>query len=93
MRRMEAAALRRASASRSPATGAMGKTDQTPPGDTGNPIGEPIGKPGAEDGDADRAFDLWLRRGLHQLYDTVTKEPVPDALLRLIEDDRAARKK
>lgn len=34
------------------------------------------------------AFDIWLRRGLHQLYDDVAKEPVPDELLKLIEDDR-----
>ncbi|MBX9700442.1 MAG: hypothetical protein K2X74_13465 [Acetobacteraceae bacterium] len=40
-----------------------------------------------EDG-VDRAFDLWLERGLHQLYDQVAKEPLPEELLRLIEDDR-----
>ena len=34
-------------------------------------------------------FDLWLQRGLHQLYDDVAKEPVPDDLLRLIEEDRS----
>jgi hypothetical protein len=34
------------------------------------------------------AFDLWLQRGLHQLYDEVANEPIPDALLRLIEEDR-----
>jgi hypothetical protein len=36
------------------------------------------------------AFDLWLRRGLHQLFDDVANEPLPEELLRLIEDDRAA---
>jgi hypothetical protein len=36
----------------------------------------------------DSAFDLWLQRGLHQLYDEVANEPIPDALLRLIEEDR-----
>jgi hypothetical protein len=36
------------------------------------------------------AFDLWLRRGLHQLFDDIANEPVPEELLRLIEDDRAA---
>ncbi len=36
----------------------------------------------------DEAFDKWLKKGLHQLYDTVTREPVPDDLLRLIEEDR-----
>ncbi|MCB4822296.1 hypothetical protein LHA35_11185 [Roseicella sp. GB24] len=60
----------------------MGKADQKRPG-------EPA-KAGAEqEGEAvDNAFDLWLRRGLHQLYDTVAKEPIPDALLRMIEEDR-----
>ena len=40
------------------------------------------GKPGGEP-----AFDLWLRRGLHQLYDDVAQEPIPEALLRLIQED------
>lgn len=34
------------------------------------------------------AFDIWLQRGLHQLYDDVAKEPIPDELLKLIEEDR-----
>ena len=34
------------------------------------------------------AFDLWLQRGLHQLYDDVANEPLPEDLLRLIEEDR-----
>jgi hypothetical protein len=34
------------------------------------------------------AFDLWLQRGLHELYDEVAREPVPDELLKLIEEDR-----
>ncbi len=33
----------------------------------------------------DSAFDLWLTRGLHQLFDDVASEPVPDELIRLIE--------
>lgn len=36
----------------------------------------------------DAAFDIWLNRGLHQLFDDVAKEPVPEELLRLIEEDR-----
>ena len=36
----------------------------------------------------DAAFDLWLQRGLHQLFDDVAQEPIPDELLRLIEEDR-----
>ncbi len=33
-------------------------------------------------------FDLWLQRGLHQMFDDVAKEPIPEDLLKLIEDDR-----
>ena len=33
-------------------------------------------------------FDLWLKRGLHEIYDDVANEPIPDELLRLIEEDR-----
>ena len=33
------------------------------------------------------AFDQWLNRGLHQLFDNVAKEPIPEDLLKLIEND------
>jgi len=36
----------------------------------------------------DVAFDVWLQRGLHQLYDDVAREPVPDELLKLIQENR-----
>ncbi len=48
-------------------------------------------KPNAAAEQADtkaKPFDLWLQRGLHQLYDDVANEPIPDELLRLIEEDR-----
>lgn len=35
------------------------------------------------------AFDLWLNRGLHELYDSIAQEPVPEELIRLIEEDRS----
>ena len=38
--------------------------------------------------DKENPFDLWLKRGLHQLFDDVANEPIPDELLRLIEEDR-----
>ncbi|CUW46731.1 hypothetical protein IFJ82_11835 [Novacetimonas hansenii] len=41
---------------------------------------------------SDDAFELWLKRGLHQLFDDVANEPVPDELLRLIENDRERKK-
>jgi hypothetical protein len=52
-------------------------------------------KPGTEqeDKEVDQAFDVWLRRGLHHLYDTVAREPIPEDLLRLIEEDRTSDKK
>ncbi|MFC7475962.1 hypothetical protein ACFQS7_16440 [Dankookia sp. GCM10030260] len=64
----------------------MGKTNQKKPGDPAKAGAE------QEDGEVDNAFDLWLRRGLHQLYDTVAKEPIPDELLRMIEEDQRAKK-
>ncbi len=36
----------------------------------------------------DAAFDVWLNRGLHQLFDDVANEPIPPELLKLIEEDR-----
>ena len=42
----------------------------------------------ARKGTPDTAFDLWLQRGLHAMYDDVAKEPIPEELLRLIEQDR-----
>lgn len=36
----------------------------------------------------DTAFDVWLQRSLHKLFDEVAKEPVPEDLLRLIDEDR-----
>jgi hypothetical protein len=35
-----------------------------------------------------QAFDVWLKHGLHQLFDDVVNEPVPEELLRLIQEDR-----
>nr|WP_241667177.1 NepR family anti-sigma factor [Roseomonas nepalensis] len=34
------------------------------------------------------AFDIWLQRGLHHMFDDVMQEPIPEELLRLIEQDR-----
>ncbi|ABI61654.2 Hypothetical protein GbCGDNIH2_0756 [Granulibacter bethesdensis] len=48
-------------------------------------------RPASESGSAktDGAFDLWLQRSLHQIFDDIAKEPIPEELLRLIEKDRA----
>lgn len=34
------------------------------------------------------AFDVWLDRGLHRMFDEVAQEPIPEELLKLIEADR-----
>ena len=34
-------------------------------------------------------FDLWLRRSLHESWDSALEERVPDDLLRLFSDDRS----
>lgn len=44
------------------------------------------GKPKTDDSDS--PFGIWLSRGLHQLFDDVANEPIPDELLKLIEEDR-----
>ena len=49
------------------------------------------GPRGAPKARGDTAFDLWLQRGLHKLFDEVAREPIPEELLRLIEDDRKKR--
>ncbi len=36
----------------------------------------------------DPAFDLWLKRGLHAMFDDVAREPLPPELLALIEAHR-----
>ena len=35
---------------------------------------------------ADKAFDTWLTRGLHDIYDDVAREPVPEDLIKLIQE-------
>ena len=64
--------------------------------DEGKPKGKsgPMAKPGPGVANGrgqaapESAFDLWLQRGLHDLFDDVMREPIPEELLRLIEQDR-----
>ena len=44
-------------------------------------------------GKGEDPFDLWLRRGLHRAFDPALEEPVPEDVLRLIEEDRAERER
>jgi len=48
----------------------------------------PLPVPPKQSRPTDAAFDVWLNRGLHQLFDDVANEPVPAELLKLIEDDQ-----
>ena len=41
----------------------------------------------------DDPFDLWLRQSLHEAFDAIAAEPVPEDVLRLIEEDRAERER
>ena len=58
--------------------------NRPPPGRSAS--GRP-GAKGAAGGDRS-AFDVWLDRGLHRMFDEVAQEPIPDELLKLIEGDR-----
>jgi hypothetical protein len=49
---------------------------------------KPAGKPNKQSRTTDSAFDLWLNRGLHELFDDVMKEPVPPEMLKIVQDDK-----
>lgn len=38
------------------------------------------------------AFDMWLQRELQKMFSDVAQEPIPDDLLRLIDQDKLKRK-
>lgn len=38
-------------------------------------------------------FDAWLRRSLAPRFDAVLAEPIPEDILRLIEEDRPERER
>jgi len=48
--------------------------------------------PKTRDKEAD-AFDIWLRESLQDAFDDIASEPVPEDLLRMIEEDRAERER
>ncbi len=39
------------------------------------------------------AFEIWLRESLREAFDDIASEPVPEDLLRMIEEDRAERER
>ncbi|MCP1216662.1 hypothetical protein NKW53_11355 [Acetobacter orientalis] len=40
---------------------------------------------GRQSDDGDQAFDLWLKRGLRKMFGSVIGEPIPEALLCLVQ--------
>lgn len=34
----------------------------------------------------DQAFNTWVDRSLHEMFDKVAREPIPDDLLKVIRD-------
>ena len=38
---------------------------------------------------AERPFDMWLQKQLHANYDDISREPLPNDLLNLIDHDAA----
>ncbi len=51
-----------------------------------NPI-TPANLPGVKKS-GDKAFETWLKQGLHKIFDDVAREPIPSELLKLIEEHR-----
>lgn len=53
---------------------------------------KPKGKAGEKPVDqsraTDNAFDNWLNRGLHQIFDDVMNEPIPPELLKILQTDK-----
>ncbi len=47
---------------------------------TDHSIGTRLGRRG------ERAFDDWLQKQLHEMYDSIAQEPLPHDLARLIDD-------
>lgn len=35
-------------------------------------------------------FESWLQKQLHTMYDEIVSEPLPDSLVRLIDNDAAS---
>lgn len=68
------------------------KMSKAKSGGAGDSPAPPRGTIRSDQGPAE-AFDIWLQQGLHKLYDSVAKEPIPDELLKLIEQDLTSRNK
>lgn len=42
-------------------------------------------------GQGSQPFDHWLHKQLHELYDSVANEPLPDDFIRLIDREMRAK--
>lgn len=60
---------------------------------SGGAGGEPAPRTAKSKQAPGEAFDVWLQQGLHKLYDSVANEPIPEELLKLIEQDLDNRTK
>jgi len=56
---------------------------KAPSAENGSRMANPTGRRGRKVA-PDAAFDLWLQRGLHAMFDDVAQEPVPEEWLNLI---------
>ncbi len=50
--------------------------------------GRPGKKPAPQSRPTDVAFDKWLNRSLHEMFDGIVNEPVPDEILKIVLDDK-----
>ena len=50
--------------------------------------GKPRKKPADQSRSTDAAFDTWLNRGLHQIFDDVMNEPIPPDLLKILQNEK-----
>ncbi len=58
----------------------------TPPRKQGETVRKGLGAAATPTGmDGGDGFDRWVRRQLHQLYDPVSNEPLPDRLADLLD--------
>ena len=65
----------------------VSRSDRIIDNDMSPPRRKPPSDQPAKAGKGERAFDAWLKQGLHKLYDDVAGEPLPEALLKMIEED------
>ena len=73
---------------------ARSKQDEETQAEAQKPLRKPLRGAAAEWlREEEDAFDLWLRQSLHEAFDAAVAEPIPEDILRLIEEDRAERER